>query len=484
MRLEGDRADLLAEEAARVVLGAGAALLDDDLALGVDLLGIEQQVLHAIGLEVDDEIDLVAGDVDEVRRDVLRGERVVLAAVLLDEPRELLGSARRRALEHHVLEEVRDAGRAALLVARADAIPHLERHDRAAVVLEQQDAQPVVERGGHDPVRGRRRRRGKEHDDRQEGDDDAHRLIIPNAAPPAVVSSSVMRSLGIAALLVVLALPQSALAQPCTESLATLFERVSPTVVSIQAVKINKAKPQRRFETVVGSGVVIERDGQVLTNAHVVDGAASLSVTLDSGVKTPARVLGMDTVTDLALLRLEGTTPLPAARLGDSSALRVGEEVVAIGNPIGLEQTMTRGIVSGLNRILPGLAEQPMIQTDAPINPGNSGGPLVDRCGAVMGINTFISEEANSIGFALPINAGEGGAARPARDGARRPPVARAAGPRDRRPDRVALPDAALPRATSSRSCTREARPSGPACAAGPCRWSSRARSTSSAATS
>jgi len=171
-----------------------------------------------------------------------------------------------------------------------------------------------------------------------------------------------MRSSGIAALLIaVLAVPRLVLAQPCTESLATLFERVSPTVVSIQATKINKAKPQRRFETVVGSGVVIERDGQVLTNAHVVDGAASLSVTLDSGAKTPARVLGMDTVTDLALLRLEVATPLPAARLGDSASLRVGDEVVAIGNPMGLEQTMTRGIVSGLNRILPGLAEQPMI---------------------------------------------------------------------------------------------------------------------------
>ena len=210
------------------------------------------------------------------------------------------------------------------------------------------------------------------------------------------------------ALLLVIAIPKLALAQPCTESLATLFERVSPTVVSIQALKINKAKPQRRFETVVGSGVVIEREGQVLTNAHVVDGAASLSVTLDSGARTPARVLGMDTVTDLALLRIETPSPVPVARLGDSSALHVGDEVVAIGNPMGLEQTMTRGIVSGLNRILPGLAEQPMIQTDAPINPGNSGGPLVDRCGAVVGINTFISEEANSIGFALPINAAKG----------------------------------------------------------------------------
>ena len=207
---------------------------------------------------------------------------------------------------------------------------------------------------------------------------------------------------------VLLAIPQTAFAQQaCTESLASLYERVSPSVVSIQVTKINKAKPQRRFETVVGSGLLIERDGQVLTNAHVVDGAASLSVTLDSGSRTPARVLGMDTVTDLALLRIETPSPLPAARLGDSSALHVGDEVVAIGNPMGLEQTMTRGIVSGLNRILPGLAEQPMIQTDAPINPGNSGGPLVDRCGSVVGINTFISEEANSIGFALPINAGK-----------------------------------------------------------------------------
>jgi len=208
-----------------------------------------------------------------------------------------------------------------------------------------------------------------------------------------------------ALLLLAILMPGVAVAQTCTDSFAALFERVSPTVVSIQVTKINKAKPQRRFETVVGSGVVIERDGQVLTNAHVVDGAASLSVTLDSGSRASARLVGMDTVTDLALLRIESSSPIPAARLGDSGALRVGDEVVAIGNPIGLEQTMTRGIVSGLNRLLPGLAEQPMIQTDAPINPGNSGGPLVDRCGAVVGINTFISEEANSIGFALPINA-------------------------------------------------------------------------------
>jgi serine protease Do len=196
-----------------------------------------------------------------------------------------------------------------------------------------------------------------------------------------------------------------ALAATCTEPLTVLFERASPSVVSIQAMKINKAKPHRRFETVVGSGVIIERDGQVLTNAHVVDGAASLSVTLDSKEKVPARIVGLDTVLDLALLRLETTAALATARLGDSATLKVGEEVVVIGNPIGLDQTMTRGIVSALNRVLPGVSDQPMIQTDAPINPGNSGGPLFDRCGNVVGINTFISEDAQSIGFAVPVNA-------------------------------------------------------------------------------
>ena len=206
-------------------------------------------------------------------------------------------------------------------------------------------------------------------------------------------------------LVVLLDVTRAAAAPACTEALATLFERVSPSVVSVQAMKINKAKPQRRFETIVGSGFVIDKDGHLLTNAHVVDGAASLSVTLDSGDKTAARLVGMDPVLDLALLRAEWKNPLPVAKLGDSSTIRVGDEVVAIGNPIGLDQTMTRGIVSGVNRMLPGVSEQPMIQTDAPINPGNSGGPLVDRCGMVVGINTFISEDAQSIGFAVPVNA-------------------------------------------------------------------------------
>src|SRR5712691_3068668 len=108
-----------------------------------------------------------------------------------------------------------------------------------------------------------------------------------------------------------LLLPAAASAESCTEPLTALFERLSPAVVSIQAMKINKAKPQRRFETVVGAGVVIERDGQVLTNAHVVDGSVSLSITTSSGTRVAARVLGLDPVLDLALLRIETKAPLP-----------------------------------------------------------------------------------------------------------------------------------------------------------------------------
>jgi S1-C subfamily serine protease len=206
-------------------------------------------------------------------------------------------------------------------------------------------------------------------------------------------------------LVLLLATPGAAAAETCAEPLSAVFERVSPSVVTIQAMKINKTKPQRRFETIVGSGVIIDKDGQILTNAHVVDGAASLSVTLDSGQRVTARILGLDPVLDLALLRVETAGPLPAARLGDSANVRVGDEVVAIGNPVGLDQTMTRGIVGALNRLLPGISDEPMIQTDAPINPGNSGGPLVDRCGNVVGLNTLISEDAQSIGFAVPVNA-------------------------------------------------------------------------------
>jgi S1-C subfamily serine protease len=155
-------------------------------------------------------------------------------------------------------------------------------------------------------------------------------------------------------LALLLAVPAPVLGQPCSEPFTTLFERVSPAVVSIQATKINKGKPQRRFETIVGSGVLIERDGHLLTNAHVVDGAGTLTVARNSGERTPAKIVGLDPVMDIALLKIEVKNPQPVVHLGDSSTVKVGGEVVAIGSPIGLDQTMTRGIMSGLNASCPG----------------------------------------------------------------------------------------------------------------------------------
>ncbi len=194
-------------------------------------------------------------------------------------------------------------------------------------------------------------------------------------------------------------------AASCNDPLSIVYAKVAPAVISIQATKINKARPDRRFETIVGSGFLIESDGHAITNAHVVDGAATVVATLNSGEKAATRVLGLDVVLDIALLKLQVSAPQPVARLGDSAGVRVGDEVVTIGNPIGLEQTMTRGIVSAVNRVLPYMsAEEPMLQTDAPINPGNSGGPLLDRCSTVIGINTLFSEDARNIGFAIPIN--------------------------------------------------------------------------------
>jgi S1-C subfamily serine protease len=206
-------------------------------------------------------------------------------------------------------------------------------------------------------------------------------------------------------LLAVAATPAAALGAACQEALSAIFAKAAPAVISIQATKINKARPDQRFETIAGSGFLVESDGLALTNAHVVEGAAAIVATLHSGDKVSGRPLGLDPVLDIALIQLDVTTPQPVVRLGDSSAVKVGDEVVTIGNPIGLEQTMTRGIVSALNRILPYVsADEPMLQTDAAINPGNSGGPLLDRCATVIGINTLYSEDARNIGFAIPIN--------------------------------------------------------------------------------
>jgi serine protease Do len=170
---------------------------------------------------------------------------------------------------------------------------------------------------------------------------------------------------------------------------------------------IDPFKIGNQVSKAVGSGFIINHEGLVLTNSHVVFGRQVIIVTLDDGRKIEAEFLGADPISDLAVLRIPVSSErYPTALLGNSDSVRIGEDVVAIGNPFGLEQTLTRGVISGLNRIVPGSPRLtlPLIQTDASINPGNSGGPLMNRCGEVIGINTSILAEAQNIGFAIPIN--------------------------------------------------------------------------------
>jgi serine protease Do len=215
------------------------------------------------------------------------------------------------------------------------------------------------------------------------------------------------------AFLVASATPALAAQQPapsgCPTSLPAMYDDVSRAVLSITAISVNPYDSDHRIERVMGSGVIVDPTGLVLTNSHVVFGRQVITVTLDNGVTLPAKFVGADPIFDIALIQIpEPTTgTLPAAKLGDSASLLVGEEVYAIGNPLGLNQTLTRGIVSAVNRMLPGAAwslTEPLIQTDAAINPGNSGGPLVDACGFVVGINTANLPDAQNIGFAVPVN--------------------------------------------------------------------------------
>ena len=169
------------------------------------------------------------------------------------------------------------------------------------------------------------------------------------------------------------------------------------------------APPRARVERGQGSGVIFDGQGLVLTNAHVVENTDRVMVGLPDGRRVSGEVVGQDPVTDLAVVKLQGGGLWPTAPLGDSDRLRVGDWAIAVGNPFGLENTVTLGIVSNLNRNVSQLGIQgkrlDLIQTDAAINPGNSGGPLLNSAGEVVGINTLVrSGPGAGLGFAIPIN--------------------------------------------------------------------------------
>jgi len=183
-----------------------------------------------------------------------------------------------------------------------------------------------------------------------------------------------------------------------------VVETVGPAVVSLL---IDRESPEdKEDENGAGSGVVIAPDGYILTNDHLVRDAKEIGVTLTDGTVMAARVVGKDPMTDIAVVRAQGSR-LPCAALGESSGLQVGQLVIAVGNPYGFQSTVSTGVVSALNRDLRAEDDrliENVIQHTAPLNPGNSGGPLVDSRGHVIGINTAIIAMAQSIGFAIPAN--------------------------------------------------------------------------------
>ena len=222
------------------------------------------------------------------------------------------------------------------------------------------------------------------------------------------------RKIVLAGLILALASPCPAVseAQPRVDGRArvpAMVARVLPAVVSITTRQIERDQFNRPVPTRgLGSGVIVDRRGHILTNSHVVEGAEEIKVTLPDERTFPGTLVGADPFTDLAVVRIEGKK-LPTARLGDSARLSVGETVVAIGNPLWIEggPTVTVGVVSALGRSM----EQPglpilhnLIQTDAAINSGNSGGPLLNLAGEVVGINTAVIASAHGIGFAISAN--------------------------------------------------------------------------------
>jgi serine peptidase DegS len=205
-------------------------------------------------------------------------------------------------------------------------------------------------------------------------------------------------------------------------SFAGAVQRAAPAVVNIYTARVvtERIAPslgelfgdympryRQRIERSLGSGVIVDDNGHIVTNQHVIANADSISVALADGRVAEARIVGRDPDTDLAVLKI-GLTSLPVVTFGRSDQLKVGDMVLAIGNPIGLSQTVTHGIVSATSRQQLGIAPlEDFIQTDAPINFGNSGGALIDSSGALVGINTAIVAKSlgvEGIGFAIPVN--------------------------------------------------------------------------------
>jgi putative serine protease PepD len=194
----------------------------------------------------------------------------------------------------------------------------------------------------------------------------------------------------------------------CDRPFSEVFEEASPSVVRVFAVTIDPFSLVERVRVGVGSGVVFDDRGRVVTNAHVIHEATEIMMSLDEDDMRPARVVGFDLVSDLAVIEfVDPAPPLTKADLGSSADLPVGTEVLAIGFPYGIGKTASRGIVSAVERVLhlsPMSWLTPMIQTDAAISPGNSGGPLIDRCGKVVAINTLVTERGQNLNFAIPID--------------------------------------------------------------------------------
>ena len=201
--------------------------------------------------------------------------------------------------------------------------------------------------------------------------------------------------------------------------LANIVKKVGPTVVSVVTTQTTGSG---RFQTTsegAGTGIIVSADGYILTNRHVVQDARTLEIINSEGERySDVTLVGSDPLNDIAILKIKGAKDLPAAELGDSGTVRVGQRVIAIGNSLGQYQnTVTSGIISGLGRPVTAATDElgmnvesltDLLQTDAAINPGNSGGPLINMAGQVIGINTAIVSDAQSVGFAIPINAARG----------------------------------------------------------------------------